>query len=185
MSIVQQAATEMELAEPARALLREDMAPREAVQGLLDAGAPQAALKLVARLLPKRYVVAWVCQCARDQPLSVEGRAGASLAENWAREPSEANRRAAFEFANAGAYKSLGTWIAASAGWADGSLAPARQQIPVPPAENLTAVAAVAAINLLAALASEQFAVRRAGYIQRAMDLLAQPGPGTRRTSRA
>lgn len=175
MSNIKQAAARMDLADEACALLRDDMAPRDAVQALLDAGEVPAALKLLARLLPKRYVVAWLCQIARDQKLSVEGRAGASLAEKWARDPSEANRRAAFEFANAGGYKSLGTWLAASAGWAGGSMAPADQATPVPPPEHLTAVAAVAAVNLLAALMTEQFAARRMEFIQRAMDLLGQP----------
>jgi hypothetical protein len=147
------------------------------VQALLDGDEAGDALKLLARLLPKRYVVAWLCQCAREQQLSVEDRAGASLAEKWAREPNEANRRAAFEFANAGGYKSLGAWIAAAAGWADGSLAPAKQETPVPPPEHLTACAAVAAVNMMAALAPEQFAARRIAFIQRAMDLLGTEGP--------
>ncbi|HET7557061.1 MAG TPA: hypothetical protein VFK08_03190 [Rhodanobacteraceae bacterium] len=172
MSLIMQASAQMELSEQASSKLRENMAPQAAVQALLDAGEAQDALKLLARLLPKRYVVAWLCQCAREQQLSVEDRAGASLAEKWARDPSEPNRRAAFEFANAGGYKSLGAWIAAAAGWADGSLAPAKQETPVPPPEHLTACAAVAAINMMAALAVEQFAARRIAFIQRAMDLL-------------
>lgn len=175
MASIQEAATQMELEPEALTHLGNHLAPRDAVQALLDAGEVPAALKLLARLLPKRYVVAWLCQVARDQKLSVEGRAGASLAEKWARDPSEANRRAAFEFANAGGYKSLGTWLAASAGWAGGSLAPAEQKTPVPPPEHLTACAAVAAVNLLAALVTEQFAARRLEFIQRAMDLLGQP----------
>lgn len=175
MSMVNEAAEQMELEPAACARLRADMAPRAAVQSLLDSGDAPSALKLVARLLPKRYVVAWLCQIARDQQLSVEGRAGASLAEKWVRDPNEINRRAAFEFANAGGYKSLGTWLAASAGWAGGSLAPASQTTPVPPPEHLTATAAVAAVNLLAGLVADQFATRRIDFIHRAMDLLAQP----------
>ncbi len=169
---VTQAATQMELEDEVLARLREDMTPRDAVQALLDADDPGSALKLLARLLPKRYVVAWLCQCAREQKLSVEDRAGASLAEKWARDPNETNRRAAFEFANAGGYKSLGTWLAATAGWADGSLAPARQETPVPPPEHLTACAGVAAANLMAALEPEKYTERRLAFIQRALELL-------------
>lgn len=172
MSNIKQAAAQMELAQEADALLRDDMTPRAAVQALIDAGQVQEALKLLARLLPKRYVVAWLCQCARDQQLSVEDRAGLSLAEHWARDPSEANRRAAYEFASRGGYQALGAWLAASAGWADGSLAPAQQEVPVPPGEHLTAVAAVAALNMLAALEAGQFPQRRVAFIQRALDLL-------------
>lgn len=172
MSSIQQAAAQMELDGESGVLLCEDMAPRAAVQALLDGGHDQDALKLLARLLPKRYAVAWLCQCARDQELGVEDKAGASLAESWAREPSEGNRRAAFEFADTGEYKSIGAWLAAAAGWSGGSLAPAAQETPVPPDERLTAVAAVAAINLMAALVVEQFAVRRQVFIARALDLL-------------
>jgi hypothetical protein len=173
MSIVMQASAQMELSAPASARLRADMAPQAAVQALLDAGEASEALKLLARLLPKRYAVAWLCQCARDQPLSLEDKAGASLAEKWVRDPNEDNRRAAFEFANAGGYRSLGAWLAAAAGWSGGSLAPAAQQTPVPPPEHLTARAAVASINLMAALEAERFAARRAAFIDRALALLA------------
>jgi hypothetical protein len=176
MSAVIHASVEMELSPSASALLRADMTAQVAIQDLLAAGQQQDALKLLARLLPKRYAVAWLCQCARDQALTQEDRAGASLAEQWVREPSESNRRAAFEFANAGGYKSVGAWIAASAGWSSGSLAPAAQETPVPPAEHLTARATVAAINLMAALDATQFEVRRAAFIDRAMSLLQAGG---------
>ncbi|WP_298191552.1 hypothetical protein [Metallibacterium sp.] len=172
MSEILQASSQMELSPPASARLRANMSAQVAVRTLLDAGEAQDGLKLLARLLPKRYAVAWVCQCARDQTLGIEDRAGASLAETWVRDPSEGNRRAAFEFANAGGYKSIGAWLAAAAGWSGGSLAPATQETPVPPPEHLTACAAVAAINLMAALVSEQFAARREAFIGRALGLL-------------
>ncbi|GLQ87406.1 DUF6931 family protein [Dyella flagellata] len=172
MSVVTQASMQMGLSALASARLRPEMTPQVAVQTLLDAGEIQDALKLLARLLPKRYAVAWLLQCAREQPLGLEDKAGASLAEKWVREPNEDNRRAAFEFANAGGYRSLGAWLAASAGWSGGSLAPATQEQAVPPPDHLTARATVAAINLMAALVSEQFEARRGAFIERAMSLL-------------
>ena len=172
MSSVMQASVQMELSEPASALLTPDMTAQAAVQALVAAGQVQDALKLLARMLPKRYAVAWLCQCARDQVLDPEDKAGASLAEKWVREPNESNRRAAFEFANAGGYKSAGAWVAAAAGWSGGSLAPASQETPVPPADHLTACAVVAAINMLAALVTEKFESRRAAFIEPAMNLL-------------
>ncbi|MBD8871356.1 hypothetical protein [Rhodanobacter sp. DHB23] len=172
MSAIMQASMQMGLSPGAMAHLRQEMTPQAAVQSLLDAGAVPDALKLLARLLPKRYAVAWLCQCARDQPLELEDKAGASLAEKWVREPTESNRRAAFEFANSGGYKSLGAWLAAAAGWSGGSLAPAVQEHPVPPPEHLTACATVAAVNLMAALVTERFAARRAEFIARALGLL-------------
>ncbi|HUH54358.1 MAG TPA: hypothetical protein VLZ32_01360 [Rhodanobacter sp.] len=179
MSAVMQASTEMELSEPSSARLRADMAPLAAVQLLIEEGETSEALKLLARLLPKRYAVAWLCQCARDQPLSMEDKAGASLAEAWVRDPDEPRRRAALDFASAGEYRTLGAWIAASAGWSGGSLAPAAQEVAVPPADHLTARAVVASINLMAALDIEQFTERRNGFIERAMVLLGN-GVGSR-----
>ncbi|GAB3792480.1 DUF6931 family protein [Dyella agri] len=172
MSAILQASMQMGLSPAASARLRPEMTPQAAVQSLLDAGEAQDALKLLARLLPKRYAVAWLCQCARDQPLELEDKAGASLAEKWVREPTESNRRAAYEFANSGGYKSLGAWMAAAAGWSGGSLAPAAQETPAPPPEHLTACATVAAANLMAALVAEQFAARRAEFVARALTLL-------------
>ena len=172
MSNIMQASAQMKLSAPAQAQLRPDMTAPAAVQALLDAGQVQDALKLLARLLPKRYAVAWLCQCARNQSLDPEDKAGASLAEKWVREPNESNRRAAFEFANAGGYKSTGAWLAAAAGWSGGSLAPASQETVVPPPDHLTACAVVAGINMLAALDIEQFEARRSGFIEPAMNLL-------------
>jgi hypothetical protein len=167
-----QASIQMELSEPARALLLPDMTAPTAVRALVDAGQVQDALKLLARLLPKRYAVAWLCQVARDQTLDPEDKAGASLAEKWVREPNESNRRAAFEYANAGGYKSAGAWLAAAAGWGGGGPGPAAQATPVPPADHLTACAVVAGINMLAALVIEKFDARRIGFIEPAMSLL-------------
>jgi hypothetical protein len=174
-----QAAEQMELAPSARARLESQMSPQQAVQALLAGGETQEALKLLARLLPKRYAVAWACQCARDVALPLEDRAGAALAEQWVREPDETHRRAAFEFANAGGYRSIGAWLAASAGWSGGSLAPASQETPVPPAEHLTACAVVAAVNLMAGMEPERFDQRRNEFMTRAMALLGAGAPVT------
>lgn len=178
MATLIRACTEMEVTEPAAALIKGDMSAQAAVKTLAGAGHTQDALKLVARLLPKRYAVAWLCQCARDQKLNPEDKAGASLAEKWVREPNESNRRAAFEFADAGGYKSTGAWLAAAAGWSGGSLAPATQEIAVPPPDHLTACAVVAGINMLAALDKEAFETRRVGFIEPAMTLLNAGGAG-------
>ena len=148
------------------------MSPQEAVEALLTGGHPQEALQLLARLLPKRYVVAWLCQCARGEELSDDDRAGAALAEQWVREPAEPRRRVAYEFATAGGYRTLGTWLAAAAGWSGGSLAPATQETPVPAPAQLTARAAVAAINLLAAMEPDRFDERRLAFAARALPLL-------------
>ena len=172
MSAVMRACQEMEIPAEACALLSPAMSPHAAVSALVEAGQIREALKLLTYLLPRRYVVAWLCQCARGEALNDEDRAGAALAEQWVRDPSERNRRAAYEFANAGGYESIGAWMAAAAGWSGGSLAPADQEAPVPPTPDLTARAAVAAVNLLAAHDADNFEARRAAFAGNALALL-------------
>ena len=172
--VVQDACAQMGIEAEARALLAPGVDPQEAVRRLLDNGRMQAALQLLSALLSKRYVVAWLCQCARGEALGDDDRAGAALAEQWVRDPSEHNRRTAYEFATADGYQTLGGWIAAAAGWSGGSLAPASQETPVPPPALLTARAATAAINLLAALEPDRYDQRRSNFAIRALPLLAE-----------
>jgi hypothetical protein len=178
MSTILLAAQQMQLAAPARQLLRPELAPRAAVQALLDGGFAADALSLLARLLPRRYAVAWVCQCARQQPLSEHDGAGVALAETWVREPDEAHRVAALSFAASHRYKTAGAWTAAAAGWTGGQLNP-RSERPTPPPEHLTAIAAMAAVTHLSALDADQFAARRAAFVRSALDLLGTPTAST------
>src|SRR5690606_24065767 len=112
---VHDACLQMGIEPGARALLPPGTLPQDAVRILLDAGQVQPALQLLAALLSKRYVVAWLCQCARGEALSDDDRAGAALAEQWVRDPGEHHRRIAYEFATADGYQTLGGWIAAAA----------------------------------------------------------------------
>jgi hypothetical protein len=171
MSTIQDAAQQMRLGAPAQQLLRSDLTPRAAVQALLDAGLVADALSLLARLLPRRYAVAWVCQCARQQPLSEHDGAGVVLAEAWVRQPDETHRAAALSFAAAHRYKTAGAWTAAAAGWSGGQLNPQAER-PTPPPEHMTAIAAMAAVTHLSALVADQFAARRAAFVHSALDLL-------------
>ncbi|MFP3649215.1 DUF6931 family protein, partial [Paraburkholderia sp. SIMBA_054] len=61
MTTLFDAARQMRLSAPANARLEPGMTPRAAVQTLLDDGLAADALSLLARLLPRRYTVAWVC----------------------------------------------------------------------------------------------------------------------------
>ncbi|MFA4762649.1 hypothetical protein P2A07_22170, partial [Xanthomonas perforans] len=85
-----QACAQMQLSAPACAQLSTPITPQAAVSALLASGHGEDAIKLLARLLPKRYAVAWLCQCVRGETLDEEDRAGAALAEKWVRDPSEA-----------------------------------------------------------------------------------------------
>jgi hypothetical protein len=84
-------------------------------------------------------------------------------------DPTEENRRAALDFAEAGEFASPGAWIAASAGWNGGSLLP-RGYDAVPPPDHLPAEAAVAALRL-AASSGPDYAGAIRGFVARALQI--------------
>jgi hypothetical protein len=174
MIAILDAACQMRLSAVARATLQPTMTPRSAVQALLDASRPADALSLLARLLPRRYAVAWACQCGRKEALGEHDRAGLALAEAWVRDPGEAQRAAALTFARTHRYQTIGAWTAAAAGWSGGNLNPDCEK-PTPPPEHLSAIAASSAVTYMAALVASQFDARRAAFVRDAMGLLSVP----------
>jgi len=147
---------------------------RERIDQLLARGRPAEALAVVARTLPKRYVVAWACECfksllATKPETSDVDRAGLALAQQWLADPTEDNCRAAMEFAELGQFGTPGVWIAASAGWSGGSLLP-RGYDPIPPPDHLPAEAAVAALRL-AACQEADYAELISAFIARALKI--------------
>src|SRR5512139_604546 len=70
----------------ARAVLRTGANVRRCLDELMSRGLPADALALVARSLPKRYAVAWACDCLKtafaNDPLTTDiDRAGLALAQ--------------------------------------------------------------------------------------------------------
>jgi hypothetical protein len=171
---IHEAARQMRLSARAQACLRPSMQARAAVQALLDAGYCADAMSLLSRLLPRRYAVAWACQCGRSQPLDEHDRAGLALAEAWVREPEEAQRAAALAFAKTHRYRTIGAWTAAAAGWTGGNLNPDHER-PTSPPEHLSAIAATAAVTYMAARVPAQFDARRAAFVRDALSLLSGP----------
>jgi len=171
MSKILDGARQMRLSASATARLRPAMSSQAAVQTLVDEGLTADALSLLARLLPRRYTVAWVCQCGSRQTLGEHDRAGLMLAEAWVRDPGEAHRESAASFANAHRYRTIGAWAAAAAGWTGGNLNP-RYERPTPPPEHLTAIAAMAAVTYMAALVPAQLDARCTAFIRDALCLL-------------
>lgn len=156
---------------------------RRFLDRLMGCGLPADALALVAQVLPKRYVVAWACDCfktalADDPEASDVDRAGLALAQQWLSEPSEDNRRAALEFAERGELRTPGAWIAASAGWTGGSLLP-RGYDPIAPPDHLPAEAAIAALRLTAARGPD-YAATINGFVTRAIQIF---GPAVARSA--
>jgi hypothetical protein len=153
---------------------------RGALQALLEAGAADCAVRLLARVLPKKYAIAWACECVK--PLLGAGssnvdRAGVSLAERWLTKPTEENRRAALEFAEHGEFSGIGAWIAASAGWCEGSLAP--KDLPeVRGPDSLTGDAVGAALLTAAAAVPSARLARLEGFVTSALKSFGQSQAG-------
>lgn len=165
------AARDMGLDAQAVALLRDDMTEREAVHTVLAHGHPGAALRLALRLMPRGYVVPWLCQCARNETLDDDALDGVLVAEAWLRERGEARRRAALTFAAERHYVGVAALIAASAGWAEGFLLDGEGREVAPVAPQLVAVVA-AAVLLTFASTSPDFHGRCRVFIAAAMGLL-------------
>lgn len=171
MPAIMQAAQDMALSDPARAILEPRDSPRAAVERVLAAGHGEAALMLTARLLPLSYALAWGCQHARRRLPAGDALHGVECAEQWLREPNETHRRQAQALARKDRYRSVGAWLAAAVAWSGGDLAPAGQTRAVPPA-HLSAVAIAAAMALLAACGEGDFASSRQALIESALGLL-------------
>lgn len=169
---------QLALSSDAAAVLAGGANVRRCLDQLLELGLPADALAVVARTLPKRYVVAWACECfkgvlATASAVADVDRAGLALAQQWLTDPTEEKRRAALDFAEAGEFSTPGAWLAASAGWNDGSLLP-RGYDPIPPPDHLPAEAAVAALRLAASQGSD-YSGAMAGFITRALQIFGPP----------
>jgi hypothetical protein len=139
---------------------------------------PVDAVRLLVRALPKRYAVAWVCECfrrdAERQPLAEAEAQCLQCAETWIAEDNDANRRAGAERAEALNYETPGSWLAAAVAWSGGSLAPRGYTVVAPP-EHATGKACLAAVALLAMRGGPEAFVETLGaWVERALDVFAR-----------
>jgi hypothetical protein len=167
------------VSDDAQSLLAGGANLRRYLDALVGRGLAADAMKVIAATLPKRYVVAWACEClkiafAQDPKTLDVDRAGLALAQQWLSDPTEEKRQAAIDFAQSGEFKSVGAWIAASAGWSGGSLAP-RGFDAIPPPDRLPAEAAVAALSLAAGRAAD-YATTINGFVSRALQIFGSSG---------
>ncbi|KTF40201.1 DUF6931 family protein [Xanthomonas translucens] len=174
MPQIVEAARQMQISPAAQALLAEIQAPAPAVHALLRGQAASDALALALRLAPRPYVVAWLCQCVRRHALQADDSEGLRLAQLWVQQPDDASRRVALAYAENADYRSVGAWLAAAAGWADGS--PVAHDDAPAAAEHLTATAALAALLQLAARTPDVFDATLADWAAEVARLLLPHG---------
>ncbi len=139
------------------------------------------AVRILLRVLPKRYALAWTCECfkrdAERAPLPPADAACLGAAEHWVADGGDAARQAAMEHAEAGKFDTAGAWLAAAAAFSGGSLAPPGYAV-VPPKEFLTADACFAALCLLATREPRQFGPRLSNWLERALGVFAPAAGG-------
>jgi hypothetical protein len=143
------------LADESREQLKQDLTVRQFAGVLLEAELFGDAMKALARALPKREAVWWACLCIRRtfKQGELEGKDAPLLAaERWVRNPSEANRRAAGQAAEAQNHETPQALAAQAAFWSGGSLAPPEVEQVVPPGEGFTSMGAAAATTLAPAM---------------------------------
>lgn len=128
-----------------------DRSPLDHLALLAESEDPNPAIIFAALALPKREAVWWGCLTLRGMGLVDEAsQEGLRLAEAWVREPEEAERRAAGEFAEAEYFEGAGAWIAFAAFTTSGSLAPAGLQA-VPPGPEVSGKCVAMAVMLATA----------------------------------
>lgn len=168
---VRDAARDMALDAEDIALVERMVSPLDAIRALLEASRFIAALRLQMRLMPRGYVVPWVCQCANDMRLSASDREGVAVAEAWLRASDEAHRRAAMAYAERARYTGVGALAAASAGWSSGVLVDSKGEAVADVGEHMMAVAAAGALLSLAATTDDTQGVCRQ-FVEEAMSLV-------------
>lgn len=135
------------------------------------------AARILLRALPKRYAVAWCCECFKGdgerEPLPPAELLCLQSAEAWLTEGDERTRQAAYAQAEAGNFDTAGAWLAAAAAFSSGSLTPPGYAA-VAPADHLTADACFAAMCLLAARDPAAFGTRLGVWIERALTVFAR-----------
>jgi hypothetical protein len=139
-----------------RALLGDQMTPREFLHALTGAGRITGAIQFLAQVLPKREVVRWACLC-----VGRTGEAGRSPAEaralaaarSWVDQPSQASCFEAWEAAQAAGLETPAGLAAAAAFFSGKTMSPPDLP-PTQPPDSLTGETVHSAL-LMAATAME------------------------------
>ena len=117
----------LSLSDAAHALLTEDADCDGFLDALLQQGLGIHAARFLAAWLPKAEAVGWGCACVNDagaDRLTPPQRTTLDAAEVWSSEPTEENRRAAQQAADALGGRTPAGWLALGAFWSEGSIGP-------------------------------------------------------------
>ncbi|TQV66928.1 hypothetical protein FKG94_26610 [Exilibacterium tricleocarpae] len=164
-----------EVAEESQPFVQADVPPLACIQALAEHKCFNDAVKLIAHALPKREAVWWACLAARhgggEAAASGDTAAALAAAENWVKEPSEANRQIAKKTGDKTGHKSAASWAATAAYWSTGSMAPDGEPA-VPPPPYLYAHAVAGSVSLAAVLPDpDQAEEKFKRYITQGLDL--------------
>jgi len=139
-----------------RALLDDQMTPREFLQALTTAGRITGALQFLAQVLPKREAVRWACLCVGrtgDAGRSPAEARALAAARSWVDEPSQAGCYEAWEAAQAAGLETPAGLAAAAAFFSGKTMSPPDLP-PTRPPDSLTGETVHSAL-LMAATAME------------------------------
>jgi hypothetical protein len=143
-----------------------DQPPIDYLRELTKGETPDDALAFCAYLLPRREAVWWASQCVRallSEPTPAD-QAALHAAEEWVREPAEANRRRVLAAGLAANRRCASTWVALAAGWSGGPMVVSDYGGPPAPPQ-LAAQSAFTAIEIALGRTKD-----RAGAISRCVE---------------
>jgi hypothetical protein len=145
-----------EMGEGALAFMKPEMHPLDYVSLLMEKKLYPDAVRFLAHALPKREGVWWAWMCARrvcgeNPPPKI--KASLAATEQWIAQPSDENRRAAMDAAEAADLGTAAGCAGLGAFFSGDSLGPPGAP-PVPPGEYLTAKAVSGAV-IFAAMGGE------------------------------
>jgi len=123
--------------EPEALELRDpSLGPKEYIEAMAKAGQHIDAIKFLAHLLPRREAVWWAWMCARREAgpnPEPEIAVALEATETWIGEPTDQNRRAAMQAAEAASFETAAGCAALAAFLSGGSLAPPELPEVAPP----------------------------------------------------
>lgn len=133
-----------------------------------------AAISLCAYLLPRREAVQWGCQSLEDilPPPAQDDAELLDIAQTWARDPNETNRRMALASGTDADLQRPAAWMALAAGWSGGSIAPPQCAVIRPAPEQTARAIRAGLLVALCDLPREALPARLTPCLTRATNLL-------------